>query len=721
MRMSFGTIVRTKAKMSKREKNLVNYIEQLRAQMDTPYRMRAIELAAFATREYEGVSRSRVSNQDLMNVQLSFPIVNQRLSDLFNNPSRADYRTIDEDKENYIEVIKQVVEYDKQVGRHNSKYQDLQRIANIEGSAFFAMRWNEEMDVDGNTVGIPSTSLDRIRMNDMYWDISAKTISDMNHGIRRRVYSQEEFLRLYLPLKGYMNISAVIPGTKDDMAGSVYQEEWEEEGRDQGDTVTVWEFESKAFLEDGKLTTKRVEIANGILIFESKELPTPKVNGRNLLSWSKIDGVPTGLMVGLGIPIIIRHPQEAFSRLLTISVAAAELAGSPPLMVRAGADQDIDDYPVFPGNVIPIRGSGKSIGEDYQYLQIPDIGQGAQKIMQDIIEYVTMLTGVDIRALFVAAGEKAITTENKRQVQQKLLRFSVQWNEEHGFYDMELKRLALIQKWYPIRRTFIREDFEGRRRVEKDFLTVPLKDFEIISDTSKKKIKLNFRKGGYTQMKITPETLRFNVDLTIEGSSTAGERDIIEERNFIENMQIILSVPAFAEKFQAEPDKPLKILLDKMHIPEDEIFNKPSVRGNKMHPALKELASIQLMDVLTAKGIKIPEIFNDMLPEDYEPLEFVEIYNEFSKSDQWKKLNAKQGKVFTERLEFHNDNTVNPYFADLREKEMEEKKKQEIQEQQELANPEAVNVPVPKKRPEEGSLTSEVRKKAGNLAAAVRP
>ncbi len=116
-----------------------------------------------------------------------------------------------------------------------------------------------------------------------------------------------------------------------------------------------------------------------------------------------------------------------------MAVAQAELNSSPPLVVRAGADRDIDDHPTFPGSVITVRGSGKSIQDDYQFLQFPDVSNGAQQIMESLVQSMIMLTGVDVRALFVAASEKAITTENKRQIQQKLLNFSVQWNEEHGF------------------------------------------------------------------------------------------------------------------------------------------------------------------------------------------------------------------------------------------------------------------------------------------------
>lgn len=719
--MKFGQIDTVREKMTQAEKDLVIYIEKLRSEMNTPYRKKCIELAAWGVNEYEGVSRDKVSNVDLMNIQLSYPIVNQRLSDLFNNPSRADYRTVDEEKEQYIDILRRVSEYDKQVGRFNSEYQELERIANIEGSAFFAEEWHEELDEEGNTIGIPHTKLRSIRMNDFFWDKAAKNIEDMNHGMERQVYSYENFIKTFLPMEkdGWKNIRAVRPMQKDSK-DSVYDEKWEKAGRDQqGNTVTVWIFESKAFLEAGKIKNKHVVIANGILIYESDKLPMPCINRRKLLSWSKIDGLPSGHMIGYSIPIIIRHPQEAFSRLLTISIAAAELAGSPPLLTRAGADSDFDDYPVFPGSIIPVRGSGKSISEDYQFLQSPDISQGAQKMMADIIEYVIMLTGIDIRALFVGASEKAITTENKRQIQQKLLRFSVQWNEEHGFYDMELKRLALIQKYYPLRRTYIEEDFDGNTYLRKDYPMIPVKDYEIQQDT-KNKIKLNFKKGAYSPLKITPDVLRFNVDLVLEGATSINERDIIEQRNFIENFQIIMSVPAFAQKIQENPDKSFKLMLERMNLDEDAIIEDVNVKYNKMHPAMKEISAIELNQVLSEQGIKLPDFFSEVLPEDYDPTEYVEIFSNYMRSDRYKKLNAKQKRLFSDRDTFHNENSINPYFDEMRIKQKEAEKQKQMAAMQGAAPGGAAQIPSPERSPEDMPLTESVRAQAGELAAAAR-
>jgi hypothetical protein len=279
---------------------------------------------------------------------------------------------------------------------------------------------------------------------------------------------------------------------------------------------------------------------------------------------------------------------------------------------------------------------------------------------------------------------------------------------------MELKRLALIQKNYPIERTFIEEDFEGNVTIKKGFMEVPLKDFDVEQDEDGKKIKLNFRKGGYTNMKITKDILRFNVDLIIEGATTAEERDIIEQKNFMEDLQVLLTVPSFINKITATPDKFNEYLLGKMNIPEEDVFDDPTVISNKMHPALKEITAIQLVDVLKQQGINIP----DDIPEneDYEPQEYIEIYNAFQSTDAFKELKPKQKTLFNDRLKFHNDNNVNPYFQEMRQAEKLKEQEAQIQEQHE-----AGQLPAPTAKDEEAPRTQSVRSQAGKLASTVTP
>lgn len=707
------------AVLTNEERNLVRQIEELRQEMDTEYRKECIRLADFGVRDYQGISNDRYSNLDMLNIPFSYSIINHRLSTLWANPSQADFKTIDENKQNNIEIYKQVNQYDKEISNYISTYQDIERTAHIEGSCWFGVDWEEILTPEGYCIGVPCTRIQKIRLNDFYWDASARTPREMNHGLRRMVMSRAQFERMFAGLEGtegYKNLNNV-PYYGEESIDACFDEKWVDNG---GKKVTIWHFESRAFLENGRLCKKKVLIANGVPIYESDDLTIPPVNNFDILPWSKIDCIPTGSMIGKGIPVVIRHPVEAFSRLLTLTVAQAELNTSPPIFLRAGASNAPSDYPLMPGVTIPVRGSGKSIAEDYQVMQLPDISQGAQKVMADLIEYIIMITGVDIKALFVPASEKAITTENKRQIQEKLLRFTILHNEENGFKDMELMRMSLIQKNYPRTRTFLERRF-GEETEREGYIQVPIKDHEIeeSSKKGKKLHKLNFKEGAFTKLDINEDHIQVDIDMVIVGATSKSEEDAIKKRTYLENLQVIMSIPPFAEKLAKNPDKSFKYTLKQAGIPEVDFIEKESIPSDKVHPALKEIAAIQMADILERQGFKVPDDIPE--PEEYDPQAYVDIFDEYVRNNMTKNFNVRSRKLFEDRHMFHQEKAMNPYFVELRKKEEEEKKAAEAQQiagEMQQGVQATGNVPVPKQ--EEDSLMAQTRSRAAQIASQSR-
>lgn len=706
------------------DQELVAYVLRRKEEMDTFYREKAVRLAKWARDDYEGMSDDRVGNMDLMKVSLSYPAVNQRCSSLFNNQSKAEYRTVDESKKYDVEILKKVDEYDKRVGKFNADYQDIEMTANIEGSCFFRVNWEEVLDQMGNTVGVPHISQKRVRMNDIWWDQGARTIDECNHMIERKVMTFERFQRLFYPLEGkngFRNIRAVQPMNREYCEDNIWREEWEEYGRGHisGNYVTLWFKETLGMAKNGKISPMACVIANGIPIYESEKLFVPTKTGQeNLLSWDKIDGIPTGNMVGMGIPVLIRHPQEAFNRLLTLNLAQAEISASPPAIFGPQIDWDHEDSPFEAGRVIRTRGTAQDVRNAYSWLEVPGINSGSVEMMEKLIEYIIMLTGVDVRALFVPASEKAITTVNKREIQEKLLRFSVQWNEDHGYYGLALRRLRFLQCYYPKKRTFM-EEVDGMPVRKEGYLKLPLTDYETeeIKIRGRNRIKLNFKEGGYTKIDITPENIDFNVDLIIEGATTGQERDSIEKKNYLEGLQTLMSMPVFQEMVAQAPEKFVKHTLKQLNIKESDILADVKENSQNMHPARQEIQAIPLADtVLNKLGFKFP----DDIPEnkDYDPNEYVDIYSEFERSKQFKKFNVKAVKLFRERFDYHIENASNPYFYDIQRKKQEEEEAAKADQAAQRAQGNAAGDPnaVPDVQLEEEGLGERMKSQAAQIA-----
>ena len=697
------------------EKRLVTQIHDLKQEMSTFYRETQVRLAKWARDDYEGVSSEGVANLAMMNVSLSWAAVNQRCSLLFNNQSKAEYRTVDESKQYDVEILREVDNYDKKVGKYNSDYQDIELTANIEGSCFFRTSWEETFDKMGNTKGVPHIKQQRVRMNDMWWDVAARKIDEANHMLERKKMGYQRYLRLFVPLEkkeGFKNVRAVT-GMSDDYEDEIWSEDWEKDSDNtiRGDKVTLWFFESLGFIEDGEIKTKCVIIANGVVIYESDKLFTPcEEDEIPLLSWDKIDGIPSGKMIGMGVPVLIRHIQEARNRLLTLSVAQAEIAVVPPVILGPGVDWDFDDSPLVSGRVIRSRNNSDDVRRSYHWFQPPDVTQGALSMIERLDQDAIMLTGVDIRALFVPASEKAITTVNKREIQEKTLRYSVQWNEENGYYGLALRRLRFLQYYYPRERSFL-ENKNGETKIRKGYLRVPLKDYETeeIEIKGKKKTKLNFRQGGYTKIDITPENLVFDVDLVIEGATTWQEGNAIEKKNFLDGLQVANTIPAFGAKIDENPDKFVKVLIKKLNLSENDIFEETRMNNQNQHPALKEVAAINLIDAY--KDEKLEQYFEIEGIDDYDPNEYVDVFKEVFRSEQYKGMTKNSQDLFNKRFALHQKNAKNPYFFDI------QKKNKEAEAQEQAPDASAVSTGLPPQEETPDDLMGRMKSESAKIAS----
>lgn len=638
------------------ERKILRYVEDRRSSMDTDYRRSLVDTADWAKKEYDSIPDERINNLDLFKTGLSRAVVNHRLVMLYDNPSEAVYKTTEGANQHKIEILKQVDEHDKRVSRYPAIHQQLERTAQIEGTAIGMISWHEEYDGD-ETVGYYSTLTDVIPIKNFYWDEagvflngnSALTCNDAGYG---GVRSMAQFRREYAG-EEYKNVDSVLPN-QEVPTDQVWDDAWEQAKKStNGDYVYVFVYKCKRFWENGKFVDKEFHIANGQVIYEGP-MKEPWINGEKWLPFFKIEGIPTGGFGGIGIPALIRHPQEALDRMLTMAEAQAELAVNPVLFYQTTGELLPDQIDYFPGAAYPYKGTGNGITNDLQFFQQPDITAGAQYIINKMIEMITVVTGVDIQALLDTSEEKAIQTQNKREIQEKILKMSVLWNETHGWSDMSVIRLAYIQKYYPSWRIQRIVDENGDFSTKEGYPEIEVSDY-IVKQTksSKGSIKsLEKKEGAFSSLSITPDDLRFPCRVQILSSQMSSGIDTVKQNKWDKMLDSLARVPGI--EGEIDPSKIAKGTVKFAGFKNSEVLqDRLSEDSDDVHPARQEFKAILVSEVIP---------FEPMIPEKYNPEEFLYVFRDMMRLPEYKKASMGVKKKILERLQFHATNFADPMF-----------------------------------------------------------
>lgn len=661
------------------ETELLAWVDNRITEMDTDYRSECIEAADWARKEYDSIPQQRINNLDLFKTGLSRTVVNHRLSMMYDNPSESIYKAVEESDQYKVDILTQLDKYDKNVSRFNSTQQDLFQTAEVEGTAIALTCWREEIE-NGETIGAYSTLTEKISLKDFYWDPAGVNINGSgaftcNDVAYEKVYSLSEFRRLF-DKEPYKNIDTVLPGRG--RYGQDWKQNWEESRDNSGDYVCVMTYMSKKFYENGTWKDKEIVVANGVLIYEG-ELRVPYIQNEKWLPFSKLVGIPTGAFCGLGIPTLIRHPQEVLDRMLTMAEAQAELAVNPVMFYNATGELLPEEIVHYPGAAYPYKGTGQGIQRDIQFVPHPDITQGAQYTIDKMLQFITMTTGVDIQALLDTSGELAIQTQNKREIQEKILKMSVIWNETHGLYDLAVIRLGLMQKYYPAMRVHRIFAANGDQTTDTNYPTIPVDGFKVQEDNSrggKKITRLVKSPGTYSSMSISPDDIQFNVDVIVESSQVGAGMDTVKQNKFDKLMAGILSNPAEAQTM--DWNKVSKYRIKTAGFKEKDLLAGNFVAtDNTEHTARKEFKALLMSDVVQ---------FDPTYPEDYNPEDYIFVFRDMMKLPEYKSAPVKIKQLIQARLAEHMKNFADPFFKDNIAKQQKEKQEAQGLEQALMAS-----------------------------------
>lgn len=713
-------------KQTKNEKIRRTFLGNRMIQMDTEYRDQTLEMAQLGRDAVDGIAtdEERIMNTELMRISYSYAVIAQRLATMIDNPSKAVYRSPKRNKRKKI-LMEQLNEHDKRVGNYNSIYQDNQRTAETEGTCVVRQGWKETLiDKDGEvvTIGDIFTEQMRIPLEDFYWDPSASELRGntghvANDCFVRERMTIEEFRAKYQGREDYKNIKKVKPFTSDsEFQENMWMPEWETkkiQADDPSNDVIVWHYYSTSFwnLEKNKLEDAYIVYANGVEIRNTK-LQNPTIKGEPVLPFYKIVAIPSGQFGGISIPALIRHPERALQRMVTMADAQAELAVNPPQFVSSQIFDTLDDEELYPGKRIESPMSGKAVADEIHTMQVQDMTNGAQYIINKMEEIISIISGVDVRAFFESPKQKAVSTERKREIQERLLRYSVIYNESHGFRDMEVLRLAIMQENYPVKRNFLDKQDDGTELVVERFPEIPVEGFtvSIIDNTEnetaeKRKFELKKEPSAFSLLTVNPMSVEYNLDLYVQGALEASNEDTFKFNKEMDKLSVLTTNPWTLAA--TDPIKGAREVYRILNENEDKWIREDlEISNPDMHGAQKELNALLVSDVIPIQL---------RLDADYDAREYAEVFRNFIASEEFNTiLTATVKKKVNERTAFHVQNSLNPYYKE--EQRDKEQQQAEAQQASQDAAGGAQGAKVPGRNPNE--LEGVVDSKAGTLGKA---
>jgi len=669
------------------EKLRMEHVQKRLRAMSTDYRRALIKMAQDGRDAADGMATEddRISNAELLKVPVSHAVIMQRLSTLADNPSHAIYRSPNNDKRR-LEITNQLNNHDKKESNYFASYLTMQSIAEKEGVVFVRQGWHEETkEIDGKTVTVGEifSDQDHVKIENMFWDPVANQLRGevgivANDVIERQFYNELDF-RIMAEENGWYNVEYVKPctGQSDFMYEWNYQEniydyEFDRDKRldseqiinnDQSKEVVMWIYTARKFYDDENETVTDVQIfyANGVEVYKS-EIPVPDNKGAAELPYYKLVAIPTGLMGGLSIPALIRHPEKALQRMITMADATAELGVNPIQFMSSAIMDTIEDAPLFPGARIEVENAARSVADEIYIHQSPDITNGAIFIIDKMIEFIIMITGVDIRALFESPRTKAISTERKREIQEKLLRFSVIYNEAFGYTHMEKLRLRIMLENYPIKRNFLDINADGEEEIVARYPKIPIKGYQVKiiegdeEETSdKQRVELARSPQTDSFISINPFNIEPQTILYVEGATQAANEDTFKLTKALDKIKVISTNPWTSQT--TDPVKGARWVYRTLGIAEEDIMREElEGASDNEHGAVKEIRALLMFDF---KKIEIP------LSDEYEPDEYEEIFTNFIASDDvFDPLSETVKSAIIERLAFHRENALNPYFKE---------------------------------------------------------
>lgn len=667
----------TEPKQTKAERARRDFVADRLFQMDTDYRQSILDVAELGRLATDGIVTEGefVGPNELMKIPISHAVIMQRMSTMIDNPSKAIYRGEVKNK-NQLEVVRQLNIHDKRVGKYDAVYQDAQYKAERQAITIMKQGWHEEFrEIGGKqvTVGDFFTEQNPVLLENFFWDPTANELRGdvglvANDTMEREFWSEADFKREFENNKEYKNISKVKPWAADEQFNvTSWSPEWAAKtikSDNPVNEVILWRYNCRNFwdAEQGRWRDVELGYANGVEVL-IRDINLPKKKGKAQLPYFKIVALPTGGFAGLSIPAIIQYPELALQRMITMADAQAELAVNPVLFMSNNLMDALEDEELYPGTRIGTAMQGRQMQDEIYEMNVRDITNGATYIIDKMLELITLITGVDIRAFSESPKQKAVSTERKREIQEKLLRASVIYNESHGFTDMEEMRLLIMLENWPVKRhMYLMKN--GVETSEERYPQIPIDGFQVrivggdeAKPTGEQQFEVKKAANSFSFLTIAPGSIidAYNVDLFIEGATLASNEDVFKLNKAMDKIGIITTNPYAAGI--TDPVKAGKQVYKALNVDVNEwIKEELESSDDTKYGAEKEIQALIISDVFP--DIALP------IDADYDAKKYEEVFSQFIILPEFKKLTPTVQSKLIERQAFHTQNALNPYYKE---------------------------------------------------------
>ena len=545
-----------KFKPNKRQRHIRRTVyERYYELRDAPSRLIAEKEWEIADKEYRMyISEEVLENRDgpdgwkaVLTLPDAFAAIQTQMQETIDRKSRPALIKTEQSDEPLEDFGNAVLTYNMNNTKFDYEWYRAKLAAAIRGTSFLWEHWRLDKRIvkdptDVNEDGtIKYTEREIIDCDDTYteWipneyvyvDEKALHMDDAVDCFRREIINIKEFKRIYGNKPGFSNAEYVT--TAGDTSNRSYFKLPKDVNEED---VEVLHYYNKS-IDAYWVCANNIPLNDDPIPFKHKLLPVSALHHVY---------VP-GRFFGIGIPQVIHSLSEERTTLRRMNIDRNKLILSKPFLHNNAFDIDDEDTVLHPGRMIGIDTNGLPLNQAIQEVNMSETSSSYYKLEEIIQEDIRRATGIDDRIQGVAVGSTATEAAILKESSLKRVNMVSTLAEMDTIRSVGIRKWSNIQFFYPIPRIErITEDNEERENKVYRTVTAQGKQFSVVSDQGKMKLKMDEVRGASSfELKGSlSKYLNKNYDITIDSTVHTPTTKAIQQSKVTEMLSIIAANPA---------------------------------------------------------------------------------------------------------------------------------------------------------------------------------